>query len=168
MKNIDDLNNKINNLKDAATKYYGYPEGEFQDMPFYEPDTEELSEKAEKLRKKTLKGVYLFTGVFLLFLIIGIISGASFKGILIMSVLTAIMIVVCICMTRKKAEIAIGTAVFKYDEGNVGTKQKRYYVSIIVEGVIYTRLPIRRNDYDKVEEGTQILIEKVSGWASVL
>lgn len=168
MNNFDDAVKKINNLKDAGTKYYDYPKGEFKDIPFYQPDTEELSKRAEKIKKDTLKGIYFCTAFFLAFLIIGIISNRSIGGIIIMSVLTAIMIALCIYMTRKKAEIAVGTAIFKYKKEYVGKRQKNYYVSVIVDGVIYSQIPIHKKDYVNVEKGTQILIEKVSGWSYIL
>lgn len=158
----------FHDLQEAGARYSNYPGGEFKDIPFYEPDTEELSKRAEKMKNNTLKKMYLAAGIFLLFLIMGIAANNSIKGIIIMSVMTALLIILCIYMKSKKPKIAVGTAVFKYDEGKVGTRQKHYYVSVLVEGVIYKRIPIRKKDYDNVEEGTQILIEKVSGRSCVL
>lgn len=168
MKNFDDIVQKAEEINSLGAKYHGLPKGNFKDIPFSEPDTEEISKRAEQMKRKTLNGIYIATGIFLVFLIMGTITGQTTGGIILMGILTAVMIAFSIYMTLKKPETAKGTAIFKYDEGKVGTRQKHYYVTVIVEGVIYSHIPIRRKDYDKTEEGTPVLIEKVSGWACVL
>lgn len=168
MKKFDDVVQKTSEINSLGKKYQGLPKGDFKDIPFSEPDTEEISKRAEKMKRKTLNRIYIATGIFLVFLIMGIITHRQTGGIILMGILTAVMIVFSISMTLNKTETAKCIAIFKYDEGKVGTKQKHYYVTVIVEGVIYSRIPIRRKDYDKIEEGTPVLIEKVSGWACVL
>lgn len=83
-----------------------------------------------------------------------------------MGLLTALFMAVTARVLCRKIQVVTGRAVIKTKQRKQSKKKiYTYYVAVAVdepEKAIYSRIPVSKADYDKIQEGTPIMVVNIS------
>ena len=170
MSRVQDAVEEIEKMQELAVKYYDYRSGKATEIVYHDPETKEQEEKARAIQKKTSRLIYIVTACFLLMLVLTIATEKELWKILLMAAVTAVPSIFAVRAATRKLQVMTGKAVYKQAKvQDIATQRKLYYVSVIPdsgEKVIYTLIQISKEDYEKVEEGTPVLV--VDQYACIL
>ncbi len=109
----------------------------------------------------------MFCDILLLLIFVYVIATKNtFVVISLMGVLTALFITVTARVLCRKIQVVTGRAVIKTKQRRQGKRRTYlYYAAVAVdepEKAIYSRIPISKADYDKIQQGTPIMIVNIS------
>lgn len=133
---------------------------------YHDPENNEQAAIAARMKIKT--AAWLMIGDILLLLIFGYVIATknTFVVISLMGVLTALFIAETARVLCRKPQVVTGRAVVKTKQRKQGKKRiYSYYTAVAVdepEKTIYPRIPVSKADYDKIQEGTPIMVVNIS------
>lgn len=174
MKNLFEIAYNIDSVDELVGRYVGYTKRMAKEIEYHDPENEEQLAKAKAIHKRVLKGFSVITVAFLIFTILMAVTGNKLYLVAIMIICTLVLAVTTLRLMRQKAQVTEGKVVLKHFDRKIGSKKKTYYfVTAAIdypEKVICTLIQISKADYEKVEEGTPILLVRAldSCYACVL
>lgn len=167
MKNLFEIAYNIDSLNELAGRYVGYTKRMANEIEYHEPVNEEQLAKAKDVRKKPRLAFLAITVLFLIASIFGVVTGSELYFNLIVIFCTIFLAVMTIRLMREEIQVTEGNVVLKHYDRKIGSKRKTaYYVTAAIdypEKVICTRILISKADYEKVDEGSPILLVKALG-----
>lgn len=116
---------------------------------------------------KIKTGAWLMIGDILLLLIFVyvIVTKNTFIVISLMGVLTVLFMAETARVLGRKPQVVTGRAVIKTKQRKYGQRRSySYYAAVAVdapEKAIYSRIPVSKADYDKIQEGTLIMVVNI-------
>lgn len=182
MSGINRVKNMFDVLQKGAVKYADYKVQPLSEAEYHDPENVEQVEKAEKIEKMNNKKIPIILMCTLLFSAISIYiiwTTAEWTKEIIMIALTmfiatALLIRFSIKMIKdkpKKVQVITGKAIYKDTRSHSRNRGYSYLVSIIPdsgEKVIYRKIPISREDYERVTEGTHIMVVNKGPFACII
>lgn len=177
MNGFNNLSSNMNEMQNASARYADHQQKHANDIVYREPMNNEESSKAKKMSAKLALVTGGMTALFALITLGTIIGGKGMKGALLMAVLTAVLGFLTYKTISTKPQVMTGIVVFKgeHSTGKATGKNtsRTYYVSVKPDSgemVIYKDIRISYAEYNKVSEGTHVLVAKtgVSAEACVL
>lgn len=163
---LEKLQKKFNEITEKSKKYSDLGYEKSNKVIYRKPENKIEEEFVKRVNFKSFIFFLIFTIAFLASFILVLISKPSILLILI-TVLPTIAGGYLTFRSVKSNELMIGKAVYKERKRNTSKKTRSYiyFVSVLDEEnkLIYTRIQISKLEYDRVEEGTPILISKGSG-----
>ena len=170
MNRFDQINENIANLqglKDLQAKYADYKSVLPSQFEYHDIENEEQEKIAKKIGNQKLLITAIATIAFGASSLLAFITGNTVLAIIIL-LITVVLLFVLISTLTSKPKVAYGKAVWKswdytHTNGSM-SKNKIYYVSVIndngPEKLVCTRIQTTKVDYDRIEEGTPILVIK--------
>lgn len=182
MSGINRVKNMFDVLQKGAVKYADYRVQPLSEAEYHDPENVEQAEKAEKIEKmnnKKIPIVLMCTLLFCAIFIYIILTTTDWTGDVIMIAFTlfiacALLIGFSIKMIKdkpKKVQVITGKAIYKDVRSHGRNRGYSYLVSIIPdsgEKVIYRGIPISREDYERVTEGTPIMVVNKGPFACII
>lgn len=166
MKNFIDSIYENNMKLEIPAEYAEYIRIHPGKIVYHDPENDEQAAIAAKMKMKT--AVWLTIGDVLLMIIFVYVIATknTFIVIFLMGLLTALFMTETARVMCRKLQVATGRAVIKTKQRKQDSKKiYSYYVAVAVdepEKAIYSRIPVSKADYDKIQEGTPIIIVNIS------
>ena len=174
MRNLFEIAYNVDSVHELVGRYVGYTKRNANELEYHEPENDEQLAKAKAVRKRVLTGFSAITAAFLIFTVLMAVTGNKLYLVAIMVIGTLVLAFMTLRLMRQTAQVTEGKVVLKHYDRKLGSKKKTYYfVTAAIdypEKVICTRIPISKADYEKVKEGSPILLVKAlnSCYACVL
>ncbi len=134
---------------------------------YCDPEDEEQAAIAAKVKAKMLFMMTIVVVFLLIFTVVAVTDGNKTTAAILMCAFTALFIGFTVRIVCIKPQVAIGRAVIKTKQLRQGSGRKfSYHVAIAVdkpEKTIYSGINVSRKDYEIIQEGTQILVENITG-----
>ena len=161
MKDFIESIHKNNGMLELPLEYAEYLNTRPKEIVFHDPENEQQAKLAAKVKLKT--GLFLggCSAVLLFLFVYVIVSKNTLLVISLMGLITFLFSAVFIQLLTKKTQVAIGRAVIKIKQ----RKSYSYFVSVAVdepEKAIHANIPVSKSDYEKISEGTSIMIVNIS------
>ena len=170
MNRFDQINENLLNLQklnELPAKYVGYKSVLPSQFEYHNIENGEQEKIAKEIGNQKLLIIAIATIAFGASSLLAFITENTVLGIVIL-LITAVLLYLLISTITSKPKVAFGKAVWKnWDyartNGRIGNN-KIYYVSVInddgPEKLICSRIQTTKADYDRIEEGTPILVIK--------
>lgn len=162
---VDSLYENDMKLKIPA-EYAEYLHTQPEEIVYYDPENDEQAAIASKVKMKTAAFLVICSIVLLLLFIYVIATKNKLFVIVVMGLMVAIFTSTAIRVIRRKTQVVTGRAVVKTKQRKSGKKKTYYYyVAVAVDQpvkTIYSQIPVSESDYEKIQEGTPIMIVNVS------
>ncbi len=166
MKDFVDSLLENNMMLKLPAEYAEYLQTIPKEIVFHDPENEEQAKIAAKVKMKTVAFLVACSVVLWLLFIYVIASKNKFIVIFLMGVVTAAFTLTAISVIRKKTQVVTGRAVIKTKQRRHGKRKSySYYVSVAVdepEKAIYSNISVDKKDYEKIQEGSLILVVNVT------
>lgn len=133
-------------------------------IAYHDPENEEQAAIATKMKMKQIAFFMIFDIPIIIILIYVIVTKNKLIVILLMALMAIISITQTIRVISKKLKVVTGRAVIKTKHYR-HNKNYSYYVAVAVdepEKTIYPNISISKSDYEKIQEGTKIMIVNIS------
>ncbi len=163
MKVVEELKNKMEELQEISSRYTDYKVVLPSKIKYKNIENEKQEELVKNYLKSPTLVIIVATIAFSLTALLSFLLGKTTIGI-ISAICTLPLIYFTITTICNKPQIAFGKAVWKkeeYSNFNSPTIKMYYvYVAIEEEKVILQHIQTTKKDYEKIEEGTKIMIIK--------
>lgn len=154
----------INEMQEVYSKYSEYRPTQLSDMPFYEPMNDLETSLANKEKNKNI--LLLVFGIVVIIAITVLSLKAS--GLFVMIAIAVLFAGFLVAIIARPVTVLRGTAVLKQVKSSSasGSGSRSYYISFIIESpekMLGASVPIAKNHFEMVSEGSQVLIVKLGG-----
>lgn len=162
MSRIDKLNNMFEVLNNLAEKYPEYKTGDVNKIVFHDPENEEQAQKAKKIASSVQRFLYLALIIFVATAVLMILAKTPIWATVLDIAICIVIGIIAIKSQIQKVQIITVKAIYKNRERMRNSNNSyMYFISVIPdngEKVIYQRIQISEEDYQKVTEGTPVMI----------
>ncbi|MBR2240785.1 MAG: hypothetical protein IJ890_05350 [Clostridia bacterium] len=170
MNRFDKINENLSNLQklnELPAKYADYKSVLPSQFEYHNIENEEQEKIAKEIGNQKLLIIAIATIAFGASSLLAFITEKTVLAIVIL-LITAVLLYLLISTITSKPKVAFGKAVWKnwdyaHTNGRMGNN-KIYYVSVInddgPEKLVCSRIQTTKADYDRIEEGTPILVIK--------
>lgn len=146
-------------------EYLEYLQTRPGEIVYHEPENDEQAAVVAKMKCKRVALLTIGEVLMLMLLVYVIVTKNTLVVISLMGVMVLTFLMVLIHTVRMKPQVVTGRAVIKTKEwrGN-GHNNYSYYVAVAVDWpvkTIYSRIPVSKADYEKIQEGPRIMIVNV-------
>lgn len=161
---MDQINDYMENLQAAAARYAAYREVKPSQLDYHDPENE-LQEKLTKSTDTSMFVIAAVGGFFVLAGLLGIFGGNPVAGIIIGAIGLAVL-GFFFFITKSKAQVIEGRAAYKqirYSRRNGNHRSETYCVTVAFESpekMVVPLIQTTHSDYNKIEEGTPVLLIK--------
>ena len=166
MKDFIESIHKNNGMLELPLEYAEYLNTKPKEIVFHDPENEQQAKLAAKVKLKTALFLGGCSAVLLFLFVYVIVSKNTLLVISLMGLITFLFSAVFIQLLTKKTQVAIGRAVIKIKQRRTGKRKSySYFVSVAVdepEKAIHANIPVSKSDYEKISEGTSIMIVNIS------
>lgn len=162
MKNFAKSLHENDMMLKLPAKYSEYLRAEPEEIVFHDPENDEQAKIASKTKRKAVTWISISDIVLLLIFIYVIVTKNKFIVIFLMGAITFAFMAVTTKIIKTKVQVAIGKAVIKIKQREFDKKKTYYYyVAVAVDEpkkAIYSRIQVSKKDFEKIHEGTPIMI----------
>lgn len=155
-----------NMMLEIPAEYAEYIRVQPGELVFHDPENDEQAAIVAKMKSETVSFFAIVDVLFLLIFICIIVSVNKFMVIFLMGLLTALFMIETVRVVRRKLQVVTGRAVIKMKKRRHDKRSTYlYYVAVAVdqpEKAIYSGISVSKEDYDKIQEGTPIMIVNIS------
>ena len=158
----------INEMQEVYSKYSEYRPTQLSDMPFYEPMNDLETSLANKEKNKNILLLVFGIVVIIAITVLSYFLSLKVSGLFVMIAIAVLFAGFLVAIIARPVTVLRGTAVLKQVKSSSasGSGSRSYYISFIIESpekMLGASVPIAKNHFEMVSEGSQVLIVKLGG-----
>ena len=164
------MQSQMENLQELMEKYHEYRMVQVSEVAFHPPINAEQKKMAERVKLKNNLLAIFFILASLFFFVLTIVKGMGLIAVLSVAFFACIMIGISAFVLATPLLVVTGKAIYKdFEKSHDSTTRRRYYLTVIPDGeekVLFRRVSVSKADYEKIGEGTPVLVVKLAGGAA--